>query len=174
MVKEFGVHECTKDDWGLFYDPAEKNKARFNDLKKNKKMFCIDQLDKRNRPIDFRLFGLDVHAPHRSIEIVYRASTKCPPSKRKSRRNRRCTMTKKNLRKVKQWLGAPEFTILYNIEKINFQYFDERKINKEVVITNYQWSPTVPITLQSRLHKHILNDNIQFLQIGIPHVSNYL
>jgi hypothetical protein len=119
-------------------------------------MLCIDRVDKKNKPIDFRLFGSDEHGPHKMMEIVYRPCTA-------SRRNRRCRMNKAKLARVKKWLGAPEFTILYNTEHINFAHFDERKINKEAVITSYQWSPKQPITIQSKLHKHVLNDNIQFL-----------
>ena len=72
-------------------------------------------------------------------------------------------MNKRKLAEVKKWLGAPEFILLYNTEKINYARFDDRKINKESVITTYQWSPKRTITIQSRLHKHVLNDNIQFL-----------
>jgi hypothetical protein len=102
--KEIPTHQCTEQDFDKFYDVTPSSAPKFEKLKSQNALFCLDEYDSEGNFIEIELFGPDESAIHRRIDVEYRP---CKPEaltdENKDKKDTMCLadMTKDNWRETR-------------------------------------------------------------------------
>ena len=73
----------------------------------------------------------------------------------------------RTLEEMKEYIGSPDILIYYNFERFDVTDFDrDTKIHKESVVKNQQFSIDQPTFINSNIRLNVVEDEIDYLQIG--------
>jgi hypothetical protein len=70
-VLELDLHICTDEDFDSFYPPSKNTVQKFELLKTEKTMICINQEDSNGDPLDLRVWGKNEVEHHRRLDISF-------------------------------------------------------------------------------------------------------
>jgi len=70
-VQELELHICTKEDFTNFYPPSKGTVDKFEILKNEESMYCINQEDANGDPIDLNIWGKNEVEHHRRLDISF-------------------------------------------------------------------------------------------------------
>ena len=73
-----------------------------------------------------------------------------------------------------EYLQTPDFTVVYNHERVNIKKFGKDTIKKESSSTNYMFDPKVPSWLHSKISVNLFEDESKLMNIGLTDDTTYL
>jgi hypothetical protein len=120
-VQELDLHICTEEDFNSFYPPSKTTVDKFELLRNDNSMLCLNQTDSNGDPVDLRIWGKNEVEHHRRLDISFMP---CKPvfTTDESIPCRISENTidayKEKLLEIKEKIKSPDLRILMNREKI--------------------------------------------------------
>jgi hypothetical protein len=115
-------------------------------------MYCMDAIDNKGVPVDKAIFGPDDGRDHKRIDLLY---LPCDPVTWgpevilekdqcfvKDRKDKEEMAAK--IKATKEWIGVPDYTMVYNNMRLDLKKFGDDSIRKESRVMNYQFDINVP------------------------------
>ena len=81
---------------------------------------------------------------------------------------------KRKLQESINYLASPDFTIVYNHERVNIKEFGKKTISQESSTSNFMFDPRVPSWLHSKIYLKKFEDESLVVNLGLTDDKEYL
>lgn len=129
-------------------------------------LYCLDSVDSKGVPVNKAIFGPDDGRDHRRIDLLYLPcdpvtwgadvvleKDQCFVKDRKDK-----TEMAAKLKATKEWIGVPDFTMVYNNMRLDLKKFGTDSIRKESRVMNYQYDINFPSWIHGQIYSDLLED----------------
>jgi hypothetical protein len=136
-------------------------------LRENEVMYCMDSVDTNGIPVNKAIYGPDDGRDHRRIDLLY---LPCDPVTYKENivlKQGECFVKDRNdpvemaakLQATKDWIGVPDFTMVYNNMRMDLTEFNDKSIRKESRVMNRQFDINFPSWIHGQIYSDRLDDS---------------
>lgn len=116
-------------------------------------MYCMDSVDTKGATVNKKIFGPDDDGvDHRSIDLVYLPCDPITHELNAVLKPGECFVKDRNdpkemaakIKATKKWIGAPDFTMVFNNMRLDLKEFGDKSIRSESRVMNKQFDINSP------------------------------
>jgi len=126
----------------------------------------MDSVDSKGEPVNKAIFGPDDGRDHRRIDLLYLPCDPITFEKDKVLDAGQCFVKnredkaemKQKLQETRDWIGVPDYTMVFNNMRLDLKKFGDESIRKESRVMNRQFDINFPNWIHGQIFSDRLDD----------------